>query len=108
MIAMDIEKEEDATQLARFGGTASMGGLDLDVIASPLKQMFKVRVFWLAILTFFGILTSTFVAAQEEILTQVIVLAAFIAPIVDKGGNTGSQSANLVFRAMALGELKLK
>ncbi|MFN3770171.1 MAG: magnesium transporter [Ectopseudomonas guguanensis] len=106
--AMDIEKAQDATQLARFGGTASLGGPDLDVLASPFKQMFKVRVFWLVILTFFGVVTSTFVAAQEEILTQVIVLAAFIAPIVDMGGNTGSQSATLVIRAMALGELKLK
>ncbi len=106
--AMDIEKEADTTQLARFGGTATLGGPDLDVIASPFRQMFKTRVFWLAILTFFGILTSTFVAEQEEILSQVIVLAAFIAPIVDMGGNTGSQSATLVIRAMALGELKLR
>jgi magnesium transporter len=106
--AMDVEKEQDATQLARFGGTATLGGPDLDVRASPFSQMFKVRVFWLAILTFFGILTSTFVAAQEEILSKVIVLAAFIAPIVDMGGNTGSQSATLVIRAMALGELKLR
>ena len=106
--AMDIEKEADATQLARFGGTAALGGPDLDVIASPFKQMYKVRVFWLAILTFFGVLTSTFVAQQEEILASVIVLAAFIAPIVDMGGNTGSQAATLVIRAMALGELKVK
>ncbi|WP_256679811.1 magnesium transporter [Pseudomonas sp. Q1] len=106
--AMDIEKEQDATQLARFGGTASLGGPDLDVLVSPFGRMFKMRVFWLAILTLFGILTSTFVAAQEEFLTQVIVLAAFIAPIVDMGGNTGSQSATLVIRAMALGELKLQ
>jgi len=91
--AMDIEKEQDATQLARFGGTASLGGPDLDVLASPFRQMFKVRLFWLAVLTFFGILTSTFVAAQEEILSKAIVLAAFIAPIVDMGGNTGSQAA---------------
>lgn len=46
-------------------------------------------------------------AAQEALLSQVIVLAAFIAPIVDMGGNTGSQSATLVIRSMALGELKL-
>ncbi|AUL98885.1 magnesium transporter [Rhodocyclaceae bacterium] len=106
--AMDIEKEYDATQLARFGGTATLGGPDLDMLASPFSRMFKVRAFWLAMLTFFGVLTSTFVAAQEEILTQVIVLAAFIAPIVDMGGNTGSQSATLVIRAMALGELEMK
>jgi magnesium transporter len=106
--AMDIEKEAGAAQLARFGGTGTLGGPDLDVIASPFAQMFKVRVFWLAILTFFGILTSTFVAQQEEMLSRVIVLAAFIAPIVDMGGNTGSQAATLVIRAMALGELKLR
>lgn len=106
--AMDIEKAEDATQLARFGGTASMGGNDLDVVSTPLRTMFGVRVFWLAMLTVFGIITSTFVASQEELLSQVIVLAAFIAPIVDMGGNTGSQSATLVIRAMALGELELK
>ena len=91
--AMDIEKEQDATQLARFGGTAMMGGPDLDIRESSIGQMYKTRVFWLAILTFFGILTSTFVAGQEEILSEVIILAAFIAPIIDMGGNTGSQSA---------------
>jgi len=106
--AMDIEKQQDAAQLARFGGTVSAQGNDLDVRSTPLTQMFRVRVFWLAILTGFGILTSTFVAAQEELLSQVIVLAAFIAPIVDMGGNTGSQSATLVIRSMALGELSLR
>ncbi|TSE19413.1 Magnesium transporter MgtE [Tepidimonas alkaliphilus] len=109
--AMEIEKREDASQLARFGGTAALtsaGSVDLDILNTPFKRMFGVRVFWLVVLTFFGILTSTFVAEQEELLSQVIVLAAFIAPIVDMGGNTGSQSATLVIRAMALGEVKLK
>ncbi|MCX8098892.1 MAG: magnesium transporter [Casimicrobiaceae bacterium] len=106
--AMDIDKERDAAQLARFGGGGSIGGPDLDILASPFRTMFGVRVFWLAILTVFGILTSSFVAAQEEILSKVIVLAAFIAPIVDMGGNTGSQSATLVIRAMALGEVSVR
>lgn len=105
--AMDIEKAQDASQLARFGGTVTAQGTDLDVRSTPLTQMFRVRVFWLAILTCFGIITSTFVAAQEELLSQAIVLAAFIAPIVDMGGNTGSQSATLVIRSMALGDIKL-
>jgi len=105
--AMDIDKQQDADQLARFGGTSVAGGSDLDMMTTPLRRMFSVRVFWLAVLTLFGIITSTFVAAQEELLSQAIVLAAFIAPIVDMGGNTGSQSATLVIRSMALGELGL-
>jgi magnesium transporter len=105
--AMDIDKQQDANQLARFGGTSVAGGTDLDMMTTPFRRMFNVRVFWLAVLTFFGIITSTFVAAQEELLSQAIVLAAFIAPIVDMGGNTGSQSATLVIRSMALGDLGL-
>ncbi len=103
--AMDIEKEQDATRIVRFGGTAAEEGTELDILVSPLGKMFGVRVFWLALLTLFGVVTSTFVAAQEEMLSHVIVLAAFIAPIVDMGGNTGSQSATLVIRAMALGDV---
>lgn len=105
--AMDIEKEYDASQLARFGGTTSLNGSDLHILNSPFKKMMGVRLFWLAVLTVFGVVTSTFVSAQEEILSQIIILAAFLAPIIDMGGNTGSQSATLVIRAMALGEVKL-
>ena len=105
--AMDVEKEQDASQLARFGGTATAGDAELDLLKSPLFSMFKVRAFWLIFLTVFGVVTSNFVAAQEEILSRVIVLAAFIAPIVDMGGNTGSQSATLVIRAMAEGDVTL-
>lgn len=104
--AMDIEKETDAAQLARFGGTTTDGGTDLDMLTTPLPQMFRVRVFWLILLTLFGVATSAFVAAQEAMLSQAIVLAAFIAPIVDMGGNTGSQSASLVIRGMALGDIR--
>ena len=79
----------------------------LDILHSPLFTMFRSRVFWLIFLTFFGVVTSSFVAAQEEMLSRVIVLAAFIAPIVDMDGNTGSQSATLVIRAMAVGDAGL-
>lgn len=106
--AMDIEKELDAGQLARFGGTVSDDGTELDILTTPLRTMFRVRVFWLILLTLFGVVTSSFVAAQEAMLSRAIVLAAFIAPIVDMGGNAGSQSATLVIRAMALGDVSLR
>jgi magnesium transporter len=106
--AMAIDLIHEGRRLTRFGGTALLGNADLSLRTSSFASMFRQRVFWLAILTVFGILTSTFVAHQEEILTEVLILAAFIAPIVDMGGNTGSQSATLVIRAMALGELKLR
>lgn len=107
--AMDVAELERGRRVLQFGGNVAVGGgPDLDLRSSSFLQMFKVRAFWLVMLTIFGVVTSTFVAAQEAILDQVIILAAFIAPIVDMGGNTGSQSATLVIRAMAIGEVKLR
>lgn len=85
-----------------------MSGPDIDVVSTPLRRIFTARVFWLIVLTLFGVATSTFVAQQEEILAEAIVLAAFIAPIIDMGGNTGSQASTLVIRAMALGRVQLR
>ncbi|OHX12508.1 magnesium transporter [Chromobacterium sphagni] len=106
--AMDIEREDDTGRLASFGGAAPLDRGNLDVVNSSIRRMFSVRVFWLLILTVFGAITSTFVAHQAELLSNAVILAAFIAPIVDMGGNAGSQSATLVIRSMALGQLKLR
>lgn len=106
--AMEKLRETAADSFAKLGGNVPMSGPELDYQYSSLWRMLRVRGFWLVILTIFGVFTSTFVAKQEEILSEVIILAAFLAPIVDMGGNTGSQSATLVIRSMALGDIHLK
>ncbi|OKL53669.1 magnesium transporter [Bowdeniella nasicola] len=107
--AMDVTSQSRGRSVAQFGGNASIdGGPDLSLRSSSFWNLFKTRVFWLAILTVFGIVTSSIVAGQEALLEEIVILAAFIAPIVDAGGNTGSQSATLVIRAMALGEVRLR
>jgi len=105
---LELVEESEAQRLTVFGGTVAVSGPDVDIVQSPLLRIFRARVFWLVVLTFFGVITSTFVAQQEELLSSAIVLAAFIAPIIDMGGNTGSQSATLVIRAMALGQVRLR
>jgi len=105
---LELVEERQAQRLTIFGGTIAGGGPDIDIVHSPLTRVFKARILWLIVLTIFGVITSTFVAQQEELLSSAIVLAAFIAPIIDMGGNTGSQSATLVIRAMALGQVRLR
>jgi magnesium transporter len=105
---LELVEERQAQRLTAFGGTIAGGGPDIDIVHSPLTRVFKARIFWLIVLTIFGVITSTFVAQQEELLSSAIVLAAFIPPIIDMGGNTGSQSATLVIRAMALGQVRLR
>ncbi|WP_318768726.1 magnesium transporter [Thermus sp.] len=106
--AFALLQEQEARRVVRFGGSLALPprGSDLDLVKDPLPKLFWGRLVWLALLTVFGVFTSTFVAGQEEILSSAIVLAAFIAPIIDMGGNTGSQTATLVIRSMALGQVR--
>jgi len=103
---LELAEEREAQRITVFGGTVDVGGPDVDIMTSPFRRVFGARVFWLILLTVFGIFTSNFVAQQEELLSSVLILAAFIAPIIDMGGNTGSQTATLVIRAMALGQAR--
>jgi magnesium transporter len=58
---LELVEEREAQRLTTFGGTVAMGGPDVDIVHSPLMRVFKARVFWLVVLTFFGVITSTFV-----------------------------------------------
>ncbi|TBH20687.1 magnesium transporter [Thermus thermamylovorans] len=101
-------QEQEARRVVRYGGTVGLPpkGEDIDLVHDPLGRIFLGRFVWLALLVVFGMFASTFVAAQEEILEAAIILAAFIAPIIDMGGNTGSQAATLAIRALALGQVR--
>ena len=105
--AMDAATEKEASRFAAFGGT-SLGGEELDLQTSSIWQLFKTRFIWLVVLTVFGIVVSNKVAGKAEILSQVIILAAFMSPITSMGGNIGSQSATLIIRAITLGQVKLR
>ena len=104
--AIEINRTGAVSRLTRFGGAGTaQDGEDLDYLRTPLHRILFVRFFWLVILTLFGVITSNFVATQQALLEKAIILAAFIAPIVDMGGNVGSQSATLVIRSMTLGDV---
>jgi magnesium transporter len=43
----------------------------------------------------------------EEEIAKAVVLALFVPLIISSGGNSGSQTATLIVRALALGEVRL-
>jgi magnesium transporter len=71
----------------------------------PVWKMIGKRAPWLVILFFGELLTASAMAFFEHEIAQAVVLALFIPLIVSSGGNSGSQAATLIIRAMALGEI---
>ena len=53
-------------------------------------------------------LTATAMGFFEEDIKRAVVLALFVPLIISSGGNSGSQAATLVIRALALGEVGVR
>jgi magnesium transporter len=69
---------------------------------------FKHRCVWLVVLAALGLVSGYIVQSFEGLLLQFAILATFMPMLADTGGNTGSQSATLVVRALALMEISTR
>jgi magnesium transporter len=102
---LDVAEEEATRELQRFGG---LEALDEPYLATPLVAMVRKRASWLVVLFLSEMLTATAMGFFEKEIARAVVLALFVPLIISSGGNSGSQAATLIIRALALGELKFK
>lgn len=102
---LDRIQEETTEDIHKFGGTE---GLEMSYTQSTLLDLVKKRAGWLVILFFGEMLTASAMGFFEGEIEKAVVLALFVPLIISSGGNSGSQAASLIIRAMALKELKLR
>ena len=102
---LDKIKERDTEDIQKFGGVE---GLDLSYTQTPWMEMVRKRAGWLIVLFLGEMLTASAMGYFEGEIEKAVVLALFVPLIISSGGNSGSQAASLIIRAMALRELKLK
>lgn len=98
--AIEEENTED------FQKMAAMAPSKEEYLDSSVFQLAKNRLTWLLVLMVSATFTGTIISKYENIIEQMVVLAAAIPMLMDTGGNAGSQSSTLVIRGMALGEIK--
>lgn len=101
----DVAEEEATEDIHKLGGVEA---LDEPYISISIYNMIKKRVFWLTILFVAQVLTAVAMGFFEDELKSAVVLSIFIPLIISSGGNSGSQAATLVIRALALGEVNIK
>lgn len=103
---LDILEQETTEDIYTLGGVQSGG--DKYFQTTNLFKVAQKRVVWLFVLLIANSATAAVIADQEDILEQVVALAAFIPLLIDTGGNVGAQSSTVVIRALHLKEVKLK
>lgn len=101
--AMDIMLLEETEDIIRGSASSPLGKPYLSV---PIVKLMQTRVAWLFMLAIAGTLTVNVLHAFEATLNQVIVLALFIPLLIGIGGNTGSQSATTIVRALAVEDVR--
>ncbi|HRH65847.1 MAG TPA: magnesium transporter [Bacteroidia bacterium] len=101
---MDVIEEEDTEDIQKFGGTEA---LEEPYLKVSLKDMVSKRAGWLIILFLGEMLTASAMGFFNNELNKAVVLALFVPLIISSGGNSGSQAATLIIRAMALGEVTI-
>lgn len=102
---LDVAEEEATEDIQKFGG---MEALEEPYLRIPLAEMVRKRAGWLVVLFLGEMLTASVLGFFETELQRAVVLAMFLPLIISSGGNTGSQAATLIIRAMALGEVTLR
>ncbi|HEY2388444.1 MAG TPA: magnesium transporter [Candidatus Binatia bacterium] len=103
---IDVMVEEDTESALRMGAVEP-GALDEPYMLTPLAHMVRKRASWLVVLFLSEMLTATAMSFFEGEIARAVVLALFVPLIISSGGNSGSQAATLVIRAMALGEVRV-
>lgn len=102
---LDQIEAQNTEDIQKFGG---LDALDLPYIQTSWIEMIKKRATWLVILFFSEMLTASAMGYFEHEIEKAVVLALFVPLIISSGGNSGSQAATLIIRAMALQEITLK
>ncbi|WP_336690361.1 MULTISPECIES: magnesium transporter [unclassified Chryseobacterium] len=102
---LDQIEQQNTEDIQKFGG---LEALDVPYTQTSLIEMVKKRGMWLIILFFSEMLTASAMGYFEDEIQKAVVLALFVPLIISSGGNSGSQAATLIIRAMALQEITLK
>lgn len=101
---MEVAEDESSEDFHKFGAFQS-------AISNPLKarvfDLYKNRVVWLLALVFMNIFSGAALASFEDVIQKFVGLVFFLPLLIDSGGNAGSQTATLMIRSLAMGDVKM-
>jgi magnesium transporter len=102
---MDLVEEETTEDFHKFGAVQ-------DAVLNPMKAriytLYKQRVFWLTTLVFMNIFSGAAIAHFGDVIQKSVSLLYFLPLLIGSGGNAGAQSATLMIRSLAIGDVGTK
>jgi magnesium transporter len=101
---MDVAEEESTEDFHKFGSIQ-------DAIINPLKakvtHLYEKRVLWLTALVFMNVFSGAAISYFENVIESAVSLVFFLPLLIGSGGNAGAQSATLMIRSIATGDVQM-
>lgn len=99
---LDVVTEEATQDALQMGGVSPIEENYLDAC---FTTVWRKRAMWLSVLFVAELFTFTALASFEHEIQSIIALSLFVPLCISTGGNSGSQAATLITRAIALGQI---
>jgi magnesium transporter len=100
---LDVAEEEATEDFHKVG---SVGPIRMSLLDASMGFIYRRRVGWLLVLVFMNIFSGAGIAAFEATIEAMVALVFFLPVLIGSGGNAGSQSATLMIRALATGDVE--
>jgi magnesium transporter len=101
---LDVQEEEATEDFHRVG---SVGPIRMSLKDATIGFLYRRRVGWLMTLVAVNILSGAGIAVFEDTIAAAVALVFFLPVLIGSGGNAGSQSATLMIRAIAIGDVRM-
>ena len=101
--AMDVAEEETTEEILK---SSTVGEFEGSVRDASLVSLWRARIVWLVLLVFGNIFSGAGMAAFEATIADNLALLFFLPLLIASGGNAGAQSATLMVRALATGDVR--
>jgi len=102
---LDVIEEEATEDIQRIGASLP---LEESYFDTSIRELIKKRFIWLVGLLVVSAFTANVLKIYNGTLKVLLPLSYFIPTITGTGGNTGTQSATMIIRGIALGEIEYK
>src|SRR5262249_22419400 len=102
---IDVVVQEATEDVHRMG---AVGPIAENYLQASFVTVWRKRAFWLSLLFLAELFTFTAMAFFEDAIAEVVVLSLFVPLCISTGGNSGSQAATLITRAIALGQVNIR
>lgn len=99
---IDVFRAEQTEDVYKMSAVNASTGQYLNTTAATLVAK---RVPWLIFLLLFGTITTNIISGFHSVLLMSAFVVWFIPVITQTGGNSGTQSATLMIRGLAMGEI---